>query len=111
MQIISLSIALMTAFVPLINRVLYYGMAYELLYLPNMLKLINNRREKMLVKVFLILMYGGIGNNKIEKIDGFTLYPTEYFCPKNYYTNEMRMTRNTCSICIDWNADSRGRTV
>ena len=34
----------------------------------------------------------------IEKIDGFTLYPTEYFCPKNYYTNEMRMTRNTCSI-------------
>ncbi|MFR5705329.1 MAG: EpsG family protein [Faecalibacterium prausnitzii] len=46
MQIISLSIALMTAFVPLINRVLYYGMAYELLYLPNMLKLINNRREK-----------------------------------------------------------------
>lgn len=40
----------------------------------------------------------GIGNNKIEKIDGFTLYPTEYFCPKNYYTNEMRMTRNTCSI-------------
>ena len=39
-----------------------------------------------------------IGNNKIEKIDGFTLYPTEYFCPKNYYTNEMRMTRNTCSI-------------
>lgn len=37
-------------------------------------------------------------NNKIEKIDGFTLYPTEYFCPKNYYTNEMRMTRNTCSI-------------
>lgn len=41
---------------------------------------------------------GYIGNNKIEKIDGFTLYPTEYFCPKNYYTNEMRMTRNTCSI-------------
>lgn len=36
---------------------------------------------------------GYIGNNKIEKIDGFTLYPTEYFCPKNYYTNEMRMTR------------------
>lgn len=41
---------------------------------------------------------GYIGNNKIEKIDGFTLYPTEYFCPKNYYTNEMKMTRNTCSI-------------
>lgn len=79
MQIISLSIALMTAFVPLINRVLYYGMAYELLYLPNMLKLINNRREKMLVKVFLILMYGGITAYGMINSGWYTCIPYNFY--------------------------------
>lgn len=79
MQIISLSIALMTAFVPLINRVLYYGMAYELLYLPNMLKLINNRREKMLVKVFLILMYGGITAYGMINGGWYTCIPYNFY--------------------------------
>lgn len=76
---ISLSIALMTAFVPLINRVLYYGMAYELLYLPNMLKLINNRREKMLVKVFLILMYGGITAYGMINSGWYTCIPYNFY--------------------------------
>ena len=79
MLIISLSIALMTAFVPLINRVLYYGMAYELLYLPNMLKLINNRREKMLVKVFLILMYGGITAYGMINSGWYTCIPYNFY--------------------------------
>ena len=36
--------------------------------------------------------------------DGFlhcgeiTIYPDEYFCPKNYYTGELTITPNTCAI-------------
>ena len=36
--------------------------------------------------------------------DGFlhcgeiTIYPEEYFCPKNYYTGELTITPNTCAI-------------
>ena len=26
------------------------------------------------------------------------IYPEEYFCPKNYYTGELVITPNTCSI-------------
>ncbi|NFL87191.1 glycosyl transferase [Clostridium botulinum] len=39
------------------------------------------------------------------KLDGtkqivcdFTLYPSEYFCPKNYRTKVLNITKNTCAI-------------
>ena len=36
--------------------------------------------------------------NKIQKLDGMTIYPTEYFCPKNFSTGVVKKTQNTYSI-------------
>ena len=38
-----------------------------------------------------------LGNN-IFSIDGLTVYPVDYFCPKDYYSGEMIVTRNT--VCV-----------
>jgi len=34
----------------------------------------------------------------IKKIAGLNIYPIDYFCPMNYYTGEITITENTCSI-------------
>lgn len=34
----------------------------------------------------------------IQHVGGFTLYPSEYFCPKDYATNRLHITPNTISI-------------
>ena len=39
-----------------------------------------------------------IRDGKIEKITGLNIYPVDYFCPMNYYTGEISITENTCSI-------------
>lgn len=36
--------------------------------------------------------------NEKTVINGTYIYPTEYFCPYNYYTGEMNITENTYSI-------------
>ncbi|KTE93875.1 glycosyl transferase [Desulfitobacterium hafniense] len=37
-------------------------------------------------------------NNQKQTIDDFTLYPCEYFCPKNPHTKEIRITQNSYAI-------------
>ncbi len=37
-------------------------------------------------------------DNTLQTVVGFTLYPTDYFCPKDYETLECRITENTCAI-------------
>lgn len=44
------------------------------------------------------LKYGLVLNNKKQTVNGFTLFPTEYFCPKDYRTGELNLTDNT--VCI-----------
>lgn len=39
-----------------------------------------------------------VKKDKIEKKAGFWLYPPEYFCPVNYYTGEISITKKTRSI-------------
>jgi hypothetical protein len=36
--------------------------------------------------------------NVKQNLNGFAIYPTEYFCPLNAYTGEMNITGNTYSI-------------
>lgn len=36
--------------------------------------------------------------DKLSNIKGVTIYPTNYFCPYNYNTGEMKITENTYSI-------------
>jgi mannosyltransferase OCH1-like enzyme len=41
---------------------------------------------------------GLVLNNKQQTIAGFTLYPSDYFCPKNHKTGEINLTENTHAI-------------
>lgn len=42
--------------------------------------------------------YGFIPNNTFQTLNGFTLLPNDYLCPKNYDTKDVIITNNT--ICI-----------
>lgn len=42
--------------------------------------------------------YGIKLNNKLQKYDDFTMYPSEYFCPKSWSTREINLTNNSYTI-------------
>lgn len=42
--------------------------------------------------------YGLIQNNSFQTVRGFTLFPRDYFCPKDCATKELRITDNTYTI-------------
>ncbi len=44
------------------------------------------------------LKHGLVLNNQKQTIEGFTLFPSEYFCPKDYETGEINITENTYTI-------------
>lgn len=44
------------------------------------------------------LKHGLVINNKKQNIDGFILFPNDYFCPKDYITGEIIKTDNTYAI-------------
>ena len=44
------------------------------------------------------LKYGLILNNQKQTVNGFTLFPSEYFCPKNIHTGDIVITQNTYAI-------------
>ena len=46
----------------------------------------------------LLKIYGYEGSNSIEEVNGIRIYPPEFFCPKNYRTGELYITKNTRSI-------------
>lgn len=41
---------------------------------------------------------GFVGNNQKQVIDDFTIFPKDYFCPKDYKTLKIEITSNTCTI-------------
>lgn len=41
---------------------------------------------------------GLILNNKLQTIEDFTFYPSDFFCPKDIRTFKVRITRNTATI-------------
>ena len=41
---------------------------------------------------------GFVGNNTMQVIEGFRLYPKDFFCPKDYKTGEINITENTVTI-------------
>lgn len=47
--------------------------------------------EKMLEAGFVL-------NGLKQTIDGFTVYPKEYFCPRDYHTGKLSKTKNTYTI-------------
>ncbi len=47
---------------------------------------------------------GFVANNQFQVIEGFALYPKDYFCPKSYQTGKVEKTKNT--VTIHWFAAS-----
>ncbi len=41
---------------------------------------------------------GFINSDTLQEIAGITVYPTDYFCPKNFTTGKLNVTANTYSI-------------
>ena len=41
---------------------------------------------------------GFLGTGNIERVDGITIYPAEFFCPMDYATGEITLTEHTHSI-------------
>lgn len=41
---------------------------------------------------------GFVMNGTLQSIENFTIYPNEYFCPRDYYTGKTRITQNSYSI-------------
>lgn len=46
----------------------------------------------------LFIKHGLKKNNETQEIQGITIYPPEYFCPKSYIDKKIRITPNT--VCI-----------
>ena len=44
------------------------------------------------------LKYGFKKNNQKQTFNGFTLFPADYFCPKDHETKELHITNNTYTI-------------
>lgn len=44
------------------------------------------------------LKYGLKQNNQFQNVNGFTLLPKDYLCPKDHETKEINITRNTYTI-------------
>ena len=42
--------------------------------------------------------YGFVEKDIIQSISNITIYPSEYFCPKDYFTGEIKITQNTFTI-------------
>ena len=42
--------------------------------------------------------YGLKAKNEIQCINGIYIYPSDYFCPMNYYTGQIKITENSRSI-------------
>ena len=55
--------------------------------------------------------HGARNTNKIQTVEGITIYPAEYFCPINMNTGELKLTKETRSIhryAASW-VDKRSR--
>ena len=42
--------------------------------------------------------HGFTDKNEVQKVEDITVYPSEYFCPVNPSTGELKITENTCTI-------------
>ena len=44
------------------------------------------------------LKHGLVLNNQLQTVNGFTLYPNDYFCPKDVSTRKLYLTNNSHTI-------------
>jgi len=79
------------------------GIIYEILEFYATLNFINsdgsyNTKTVVEYVTKILKKYGLKNENSIQHIDNLTIYPTEYFSPKNFWTGVIKITENTHSI-------------
>ena len=45
-----------------------------------------------------LLKRGLVLNNELQTVEGITIYPSDYFCPKDVHTEQVKITSNTYAI-------------
>ncbi len=70
----------------------YYNISFytdngEMDLTPNVVRITNICTKK-----------GFVPDNQYQILDGFAIYPDDFFCPKNYITGEIKKTKNTYLI-------------
>lgn len=61
-----------------------------------------------------LISRGLVQNNKKQTVADITIYPTEFFCPKDYYSGKLNKTENTYSIHwfnASWQSPHRKRML
>jgi hypothetical protein len=79
------------------------GIIYQILQFYAILRFINTdssyNLHTVVEYVTNILNKNGLkAENEIQKLEGLTIYPTDYFAPKSALTGELTITKNTYSI-------------
>lgn len=75
------------------------GIYKEILEYYNMLHFNVEKLETIVDHTTRVLKkYGFKGNGIVEDVVGIIVYPSEYFCPMNQWTGELKITENTYSI-------------
>lgn len=62
----------------------------------------------------LLLKYGYKGSNKLKNVANINIYPSDFFCPKNYFSGELCITSNTKSIhhySASWQSDKERKQL
>ncbi len=88
---------------------LIIGTEKEAPFLKNMIEIYNNSiffDENGSQKAYTVVKYmtdylldkGCLLEDRLQCVDNITLYPTAYFCPKDYETGEINITEKTYSI-------------
>lgn len=57
-----------------------------------------NKTTNVATITALCLENGLVPNNQFQIIEGFALYPNEYFCPRSFSTGQLNRTKNTYTI-------------
>lgn len=50
------------------------------------------------INTAVLLKCGMVPNSTLQEVDGLAVYPTEYFCPKDFASKKLKITKNTVSI-------------
>jgi len=79
------------------------GIVYQILQFYATLHFINTdgsyNLHTVVEYVTIVLFKNGLkAKNEIQKLDGLTIYPADYFSPKSSLTGELTITKNTYSI-------------
>lgn len=71
--------------------------AYEEMHFKN----VDGSLNKTTVVIYITKIFkqhGLVNTDKIQNIDDITIYPTDFFCPKDYTTGVLTITQNTRTI-------------